>query len=46
MAYKNGGTREMWGTLWDVLPAVVDALSCRAKLSTVRCIACNRMFVD
>ena len=38
--------RDLGGTLGDALLAVVDALSCRAKLSTVRCIACNRMFED
>ena len=38
--------RDVGGTLWDVLPAVVDAVSCQAKLSTVTCIACDRMFVD
>ena len=46
------GLEEWWyekdvgGTLWDVLPAVVDAFFCRAKLSTVRCFACDRIFVD
>ena len=38
--------RDVGGTLRDALPAVVDALSCQAKLSMVRCIACNRIFVD
>ena len=37
--------KDIRSTLRDMLPAVVEVLSCRAKLSMVRCIACNRMFV-